>query len=122
MAQDLARLQFNEPLSWRAGKAINTSELHRRLDKLSKELMDMEQDDVDTDSFTKVAKELAGHQILAHKDRGVRAYAAACIVEILRICAPNAPFTPAQLKVRGLAGPFHSFIPDLVANASLLGL
>lgn len=92
-------LQFNEPLSWRAGKPIAIAELLRRLSTLSKELREMEQEEIDRASLTKVAKELAGHHLLAHKDKGVRAWTACCLVDILRLCAPDAPYTGAQLKV-----------------------
>ncbi|ORY59087.1 armadillo-type protein [Pseudomassariella vexata] len=98
MEEELVSLQFDEPLSWRAGKPINTGELLRRLEKLSQELVDMDQDTVDKDSLTKVAKELASHNLLAHKEGGVKAYAASCLVDILKLCAPDAPFTPTQLK------------------------
>jgi sister-chromatid-cohesion protein PDS5 len=97
------RLQFNEPLSWRAGKPIAIGELLRRLGALAKELRDMEQEDCDRDSLTKVAKDLAGHGLLAHKDKGVRAWTACCLVDILRLCAPDAPYTATQLKVNGYA-------------------
>ena len=97
---ELPALVFNEPLSWRAGKAIPTSELLRRLNTLSKELMEMDQEESDKDSLTHVAKELAGPNLLHHKDRGVRAYTACCLVDVFRICAPDAPFTPSQSKVR----------------------
>jgi sister-chromatid-cohesion protein PDS5 len=95
----LAGLQFNEPLSWRAGKPIATSELLRRLEALAIELRDMEQEDTDKDSLTHVAKELAGQNLLGHKDKGVRSFTACCLVDILRICAPDAPFTATMLKV-----------------------
>ena len=95
----LPGLQFDEPLTWRAGKAIPVGELLRRLEELQKEMMDMEQDETDKDSLTKVAKELVHANLLHHKDKGVRAWTAACLVDVLRICAPDAPFTPAQLKV-----------------------
>ena len=96
---DVEGLQFNEPLSWRAGKPIPTGELVKRLDTLSIELAELDQEWEHKDSLTKIAKELSSHQILAHKDKGVRAFAACCLVDILKICAPNAPFSPAQLKV-----------------------
>lgn len=94
----LSRLQFHETLSWRAGKPISVGELLRRLQELFQELKGMEQETVDTESLAGVAMELANHNILSHKDRGVRARAACCLVEILRLCAPNAPFTATQLK------------------------
>jgi sister-chromatid-cohesion protein PDS5 len=94
------QLAFNEPLSWRAGKPIQTGELLRRLDVLSTELRDMDQEETDDKSLHGVAKELAGHNLINHKDKGVRAFTACCLVDVLKICAPNAPFTAAQLKVR----------------------
>lgn len=36
--------------------------------------------------------ELASTPILHHKDRGVRAVAACCLVDLLRLYAPNPPF------------------------------
>ncbi len=60
----------------------------------------MEQENTDASSLNKVAKEVASHPLLTHKDKGVRAQTACCVVEILRLCAPNAPFTESQLKVR----------------------
>ncbi|KAI1457265.1 armadillo-type protein [Annulohypoxylon moriforme] len=98
MEEELVTLQFDEPLSWRAGKPIATGELLRRLEKLSKELVDMDQETVDKDSLTHVAKELASPNLLAHREAGVKAFAAACLVDILKLCAPEAPFTPKQLK------------------------
>ncbi|KAH6664832.1 armadillo-type protein [Halenospora varia] len=91
-------LSFHEPLSWRAGKPIPTGELLRRLDTLSNELREIDQEEVDKDSFTKVAKELAGQSLLSHKDKGVRAFTACCLVDVLKLCAPDAPFTGSQLK------------------------
>ncbi|KAI1110730.1 armadillo-type protein [Nemania sp. NC0429] len=98
MDEELVALQFNEQLSWRAGKPIATGELLRRLEKLSKELADMDQETVDKDSLHGVAKDLAAHNLLAHKEAGVKAYVASCLVDILKLCAPEAPFTPKQLK------------------------
>jgi sister-chromatid-cohesion protein PDS5 len=97
----LATLQFNEPLSWRAGKAIATAELLRRLETLAAELRDMDQEETDKDSLTKVAKELVGQNLIGHKDKGVRAYTACCLVDVLKLCAPDAPYTQSQLRVCG---------------------
>ncbi|KAF2966664.1 hypothetical protein GQX73_g6921 [Xylaria multiplex] len=98
MDEELVALQFDEQLSWRAGKPIATGELLRRLEKLSKELSDMDQETVDKDSLHGVAKDLASHNLLAHKEPGVKAYVASCLVDVLKLCAPEAPFTPKQLK------------------------
>ncbi|KAI4123726.1 MAG: hypothetical protein LQ347_006040, partial [Umbilicaria vellea] len=91
-------LQFNEPLSWRAGKPIAVADLLRRLQALSMEMRDMEQEENERESFTHVAKELASPNLLAHKDKGVKAWTACCLVDILRLCAPDAPYTGQQLR------------------------
>jgi sister-chromatid-cohesion protein PDS5 len=96
----LRRLRFNEPLSWRVGKsAIPVADLLDRLQTLAQELRKMEQEEIDKDSFRKVSQELTNGHLLAHRDKGVRAWTASCIVDILRLCAPDAPFTANQLKV-----------------------
>ncbi|KAL8953571.1 MAG: hypothetical protein Q9222_000566 [Ikaeria aurantiellina] len=91
-------LQFNDPLSWRAGKPIAVADLLKRLHALSKEMQDMEQDEDTRESFIKVAKELVSPNLLGHKDKGVKALTASCLVDILRLCAPDAPYTGQQLR------------------------
>jgi sister-chromatid-cohesion protein PDS5 len=98
-AQGVAQLQFNQPLTWKAGRAIALTELLKRLEALSRELQSYEQDDVERESLFTVAKELASQQLLGHKDRGVKAFTACCVVDIFRLCAPDAPYTAVQMKV-----------------------
>lgn len=96
----LRKLRFNEPLSWRLGKsAIPVADLLQRLQTLAQELRKLEQEETDKDSLKKVSQELASGHLLAHKDKGVRAWTACCVVDVLRLCAPDAPFTGNQLKV-----------------------
>ncbi|KAM5446474.1 Sister chromatid cohesion protein pds5 [Microsporum audouinii] len=94
----LHQLQFNQTLSWRAGKAIPVAHLLQRLEELGSELRTLDQEDTDRSSLTKVSQELAEGHLLGHRDKGVRAWTACCVVDILRLCAPNAPFTVNQLK------------------------
>jgi len=94
-------LQFDETLSWKAGKPIATGELLRRLERLAEELREMDQEEIDKDSFTNIAKELASQHLLGHKDKGVRALTGCCLVDVLKLCAPDAPFSGSQLKVCG---------------------
>lgn len=97
----LRSLSFNQPLSWRVGRsAIPIADLLERLQTLAQELRKLEQEEIDKESLRKVSAELASAHLLAHKDRGVRAWATCCIVDVLRLCAPDAPFTRNQLKVR----------------------
>lgn len=111
----LARLQFDESLSWRAGKPIAIADLLRRLQALSKEMKAMDQEEIDKESFAIVAKELASPNLLSHKDNGVKAWTASCLVDILRLCAPDAPYTGQQLKVC-LNAYFWSPLTDLEAR------
>lgn len=92
-------LQFNEELSWRPAKPIPSGTLLTRLERLSKELADFDQGATDLDSLKDVAAKLAHRNLLQHKDRGVKAYTACCLVDILRLFVPDAPFTDEQLKV-----------------------
>lgn len=100
------KLQFKQTLNWRAGKPIAVADLLRRLETLARELQGYEQDEVDTESLKTTAKELANQQLLSHKDKGVKALTASCVVDVFRLCAPNAPYTQQQMKVRRCrAGP-----------------
>ncbi|KAJ2894194.1 spo76 protein [Zalerion maritima] len=94
----LASLEFDESLTWRPGKAIGVSVLVPRLESLHEELMELDQEATEKESLNKVAKDLASSNLLQHKDKGVKALTAACLVDVLRICAPDAPFTETQLK------------------------
>nr|OQO26271.1 hypothetical protein B0A51_07185 [Rachicladosporium sp. CCFEE 5018] len=95
-------LQFDEPLTWKAGRgAIPVADLLRRLKKLYDEMASLEQfgeEDAALDQLIPKATELTSSMLLMHKDKGVRAYALACIVQTFRLLAPNAPYNPKQLK------------------------
>lgn len=107
------RLQFSHELTWRPGRPIVTGVLLERLDKLFKELVDMDQEEADKDSLIGVAEALGHRNLIAHKDAGVKAKTACCLVEILRICAPNAPFTEEQLKAS-----LYGALRDCMSNMS----
>ena len=91
-------LDFSESLTWRAGKPIPVSELLRRLKTLHEELSQLDQEDAHRDSLVPVAQELAHRNLLEHRDRGVKAWSALCIVEMFKLLAPDAPFKAAQLN------------------------
>lgn len=59
----------------------------------------MDQDLVDTKSLSSVKKDLMTPTIMLHKDKGVKAHAACCMADLLRLYAPDAPYTGAELKV-----------------------
>ena len=98
--QEQKSLEFNQELSWRPAKPIPSATLLNRLEKLSKELAEFDQGAVVLESLNDVAAHLAHRNLLQHKDRGVKAYTACCLVDLLRLFVPDAPFTDEQLKVR----------------------
>ncbi len=92
------RLQFDEQIAPKQGKPIAVNELLRRLKALHSELVTIDQDEVVRESLTSVSQELVARNLLLHKDRGVKAYSACCMAEILRLHAPDAPYTVSQLR------------------------
>ena len=89
------RLKFNEKL---VGKGLSTDALVKKLKALHEELAGLDQDHVDTKSLMSVHKDLIGAPILLHKDKGVKAYAACCLSDLLRLFAPDAPYTSNQIQ------------------------
>jgi sister-chromatid-cohesion protein PDS5 len=92
-------LKFNEPLSWTRAKPLSVANLLQRLKDLSAELRELDQPEDNHRSLATPAKELVQADLLDHKEEGVRAYTAACLADMLRLHAPNAPYTEQQLKV-----------------------
>ncbi|KAF7350447.1 Sister chromatid cohesion protein pds5 [Mycena venus] len=89
------KLAFRDKL---VGKGLSTDLLIKKLQVLHRELADLEQELVDVNSLGAVRKELINSSILLHKDRGVKAYAACCLADILRLTAPDAPYTQGELR------------------------
>jgi sister chromatid cohesion protein PDS5 len=85
----------------RANKPITTADLITRLTDLSNQLIDAHQDNeaIKAQLERTIASQLIDKNLIQHKDKGVKSYVAVCIVEALRICAPDAPFNASQLKV-----------------------
>jgi sister-chromatid-cohesion protein PDS5 len=46
-------------------------------------------------------REIAQDGIIRHRDRDVKTFAACCLVDILRLSAPDAPYDPEKLNVCG---------------------
>ncbi|OCH91293.1 hypothetical protein OBBRIDRAFT_792457 [Obba rivulosa] len=89
------KLKFHEKL---VGKGLSTDALLKKLKTLHTELADMDQEHVDVGSLSSVRKELINTSILLHKDRGVKAYVACCLADLLRLYAPDAPYTHNELR------------------------
>ena len=66
---------------------------------LHAELCGIDQENIDTKSLSSIRKELIDKSILLHRDKGVKAYAACCMADLLRLYAPDAPYTALELKV-----------------------
>ncbi|KAG6833054.1 hypothetical protein H0H87_012065 [Tephrocybe sp. NHM501043] len=89
------KLIFHERL---AGKGLSTDALLKKMKALHTELAALDQELVDVGSLSSARKELVNTSILLHKDSGVKAYAACCLADILRLYAPDAPYTQAELR------------------------
>ncbi|KZT68344.1 hypothetical protein DAEQUDRAFT_812146 [Daedalea quercina L-15889] len=89
------KLKFQQKLS---GRGQTTDALQKKLKTLHSELREMDQEHVDVNSLSGVRKELIEDTILMHKDTGVKAYAACCIADLLRLYAPDAPYTQRELE------------------------
>ncbi|KAF8978961.1 hypothetical protein BGZ46_005971 [Entomortierella lignicola] len=89
----------NQTLKFRQKLTGSASDLLNKLKELHSELKAMEQESVDTQSFSAVTKQLIDSSLVNHKDKGVRIYTACCIADLLRLYAPDAPYTNNNLKV-----------------------
>ena len=69
----------------------------------------MDQEAVDMRSLATISKDLIHQLIFLHRDKVVKGYAACCMADLLRLYAPDTPYTVLELKVSSL--PF-----DLVAH------
>ncbi|KAK9249177.1 armadillo-type protein [Lipomyces tetrasporus] len=112
--QSWERLKFDQPVAPKANKPIAVSELLKRLQAVHVELAKFDQGSVELKTVNKVAKDLVSNNLLHHRDKGVRAYVACCLADILRLYAPDAPYTATQLQsifehfvlqLKGLADP-----------------
>ncbi|ETN43045.1 uncharacterized protein HMPREF1541_02203 [Cyphellophora europaea CBS 101466] len=95
---DVPGLDYSQSLTWRPGKAIAVGDLLGRLQALRAQLSNFEDEQVDSRLWTGLAGDLAHANLLGHKDKGVRAWTISCIIDVLKICAPDAPFQANALK------------------------
>lgn len=89
------KLKFNEKL---VGKGLSTDALLKKLKVLQSELAEFDQENVDLKSLAGTCKELISPSMLLHKEKGVKAYVACCLADLLRLYAPDAPYTAAELQ------------------------
>ncbi|ODQ81888.1 hypothetical protein BABINDRAFT_6525 [Babjeviella inositovora NRRL Y-12698] len=94
----LQKLKFKQKLLSSAVESISTKELLNRLQKLSTELSTADQDKINIASFDAVKDQLFNKKLLKHTNQGVQAFTCCCCADILRLYAPDAPFTAPQLS------------------------
>ncbi|CAN0022800.1 unnamed protein product, partial [Phaeothamnion confervicola] len=84
---------FAERLSLDNGR----DRLVRRLQQVHESLKELSQDDRPA-GLGAMARDLASPAVTQHRDKEVRLLAACCLVDVLRVYAPDAPYTPAELR------------------------
>ncbi|CCH41941.1 Sister chromatid cohesion protein [Wickerhamomyces ciferrii] len=84
----LPKLKFKKNIVSSPGESIST---------LSTELSKIDQDKFDVKSLDKIKNDLINKKLINHKDSGVQSLVACCISDILRIYAPDAPYTDGEL-------------------------
>ncbi|KIK28244.1 hypothetical protein PISMIDRAFT_673926 [Pisolithus microcarpus 441] len=89
------KFSFNEKL---VGKNLGTDALLKKLKALHTELAELDQETVDMNSLSSVRTQLIHTSLLLHKERGVKAYVACCLADLLRLYAPDAPYTVTELR------------------------
>jgi sister chromatid cohesion protein PDS5 len=94
---EVVKLAFPEKLIV-SGKS-STDTLLRKLQRLHALLASYDQDTFDASSLQRhsVKRDLIHSTVLLHKDRGIKAYAACCLADVLRLTAPDAPYTGEEL-------------------------
>lgn len=95
-ARSNTRLTFKGKLHT---KGITTDALLKRLKSVQSELASLDQETVDTKSLNEMCLQLVHPTLTLHKDKSVKASTACCLADMLRLYAPNAPFTADELKV-----------------------
>lgn len=91
------KLKFNKSIISTAESLVPTDEILSRLVSLHEELSTLEQGQVDLRTLDRYRTDLNNKKLLKHKDNGVRAFVACCLSDILRLYAPDAPYTETQL-------------------------
>lgn len=79
-------------------KPIPTKELLARLQKLADTLSAVDQNNVSPDSYKQIAHDLGNKKLLKHLNVGIQAFTCCAIADILRIYAPEAPYSPEELS------------------------
>lgn len=92
------KFSFNKLIISTVSDPISTKELINRVRTLSNELAAFHQEHVEIPIFNSLKKDLVNKKLLRHANTGVQAYVCCSIADILRLCAPDAPFTAGELS------------------------
>ncbi|RHZ63282.1 hypothetical protein Glove_330g114 [Diversispora epigaea] len=124
----VGRLQFKQRLLSPSAKQISTPELLKRLKSLFGEISRTEQEEIEVESLRSVTRDLIHSSLIKHKDRGVKAYVACCVSDLLRLYAPDAPYTDYELRnifdlfvrqlqnIGNINGPYYDLYFHLLEN------
>ncbi|KAI5953642.1 PDS5 [Candida jiufengensis] len=91
-------LNFNKPIISSIKSSISNKELLKRLTLLHEELSVMEDENLDISSLNQVRKDLINNKLLNNSSIGVQAFVCCSIADILRLYAPNAPYSEEELS------------------------
>ncbi|KAI0224108.1 Sister chromatid cohesion protein pds5 [Massospora cicadina] len=96
---------FEHPKLIRPTQLNTDGELQVRLRELYGRLFEIKSQEFEPASFKGVAEELIKPRLIASKDDGVRVLTGCCLAEVLRLCAPNSPFSGSEIVTI-----FHLFL------------
>lgn len=79
-------------------KQIGTKQLVSRLLDLADHLSALDQSNVSTDLYNRIAGDLASKKLLHHLNQTVQALTCCCLADVFRIYAPEAPYSESDLS------------------------
>jgi sister-chromatid-cohesion protein PDS5 len=100
-SEDEAKLaQVLNPALYSGSISISRDEMTRRLKKLAGTLVELKQKPSEVKSLKAVSKCLINKKLTKHKSKEVSLLTACCLSDVLRVYAPNPPFSENELKVQ----------------------
>lgn len=91
------KLAFNKDIVSTIEHHLSNKEIIDRLGDLHEELSHIDQENIKLESLNKYCAQLVDKKLLKNKDGGIQAFTACCLSDILRIYAPDAPYTENEL-------------------------
>lgn len=97
MTKTKTKLQFGKSIISTLKENLSSKELIDRLGSLHEELSTADQGTINLNSVDRYRSDLINKKLLKSKDVGVQAFTACCLSDILRLYAPDAPYTDTEL-------------------------